>query len=58
MTLEESLQIIEESAEYYGIDSLTMVEKLVKNYKTLDSFGRKTIETFMDGTKSIDNKSF
>ena len=51
MTLEESVVIIEKSAEYYGIDSLTMVERLVKQYKTLDSFGRKTLETFMDGTR-------
>lgn len=54
MTLEESVAIIEESARYYGVDGLTMVEQLVKNYKCLDSHGRKTIETFMDGTKTFD----
>lgn len=57
MTLEESIHVIEETALYYGVDSLTMVERLVKNYRNLDSYGRKTIETFMDGTKTVDNKS-
>ena len=51
MTLDQALESISQYGIDEGVDSLTAIEQMVKNYKILTPRQQKAVPTFMEKTK-------
>ena len=56
MGITDACLTIQDFAEANRIDELTAVEYMVKYYRQLSGRERDALATFMDFTKSVDNK--